>query len=196
MSKSEGLPPYPPPRAAWTFAPPPAQRRWTWLAIVAMLLLVAAGALAVAALVDLEGRDDPDVIDDRALLTIIERECALLGTTVESMPVTGTPREQGDAIVDQNLAIDRMVTSIEGAGGDLVAEDRPARRWLDDWRTLADARNRYVVAALKDSSARFKVPRDSDGAPLPERMNDTFANQSGCAVPPALLSPYPEPTAV
>ncbi|MRJ77007.1 hypothetical protein GEV29_10690 [Aeromicrobium sp. SMF47] len=191
MPDTEELPPYPPARDAWQFPPPPVHRRWKWVAISAGALALAAAVFLITAVVELEGRDAPGLIEDEELVSIIDRECELMSSTVASMPVTGTPREQGQTIIDQNLAISRMLSAIEGRAGDRIDADRPARMWLDDWTTLVDARNRYVLAELEDGSARFRVPRDPDGHPLPERMNDAFLDDGTCAVPKALLSPYP-----
>ncbi|AWB92704.1 hypothetical protein C3E78_11100 [Aeromicrobium chenweiae] len=190
--ETEGLPPYPPARDAWEFPPPPVQKRWRWVAVSATVLGLVTAIVLVTALVELGRRDAPGVIDDDELVSIIDRECSLMTSTIESMPVTGPPRRQGQTIVDQNRAVSRMVTAIEREAGDRIADDRPARQWLDDWATLVDARNRYVVDGLEDESARFTVPRDPDGDPLPERMDDVFVGEGSCTVPKALLSPYPE----
>lgn len=192
MLETEGLPPYPPARDAWQFPPPAVQKRWKWVAVSTMLLGLAASVFLVTALVELDSRDARGVIDDEELVSIIGRECALMTSTVDSMPVTGTLREQGQTIIDQNRAISLMVTTIEGAAGDLIATDRPAKQWLADWTTLVDARNRYVIAGLRDDAARFSVPTDPDGDPLPDRMNDVFLDDSTCEVPRTLLFPYPE----
>ncbi|WP_456697389.1 hypothetical protein [Aeromicrobium sp. P5_D10] len=191
MFDSQGLPPYPPRQNAWQFPPPPIQKRWKWLAIAATALSAVVAILLTTTIIVLETRDAPGLIDDTDLTAIIDDACELMTTTVESMPVSGSPRQQAETIEDQDLAVTVMLTEIERGHGELIRADRPAQQWLDDWTRLLAARDRFRTELLRRGEATFVAPVDSSGNPLHQRMEDVWLGDAVCAVPPSLLWPYP-----
>lgn len=191
MLDTQGLPAYPPQQNAWQYPPPPIQRRWKWLAITATVLGAVAAIALTTTLVVFENRDAPGLIDDATLTSVISRECALMTTTVESMPLGGSPRRQARTIGDQNAAIAIMLTRITRGNRDLIQSDRPAQQWLNDWATLLKARDRFMVDLLRDGEANFTIPVDSGGSPLYQRMDDVWLGDAACTVPMSLFSPYP-----
>ncbi|MGA8988261.1 hypothetical protein, partial [Aeromicrobium sp.] len=133
----------------------------------------------------------PGIIDDEDLVRVIERECRTMTTSVESTSLAGSPSEQLGAIRKQNRAVSRMVAMIEQGHGQAISKDRPTRLWLDDWRTIVDARNTFVQELVDDSGATFDVPLDPEGVPIDVRMQKVWLGDSSCSVPSALLNPYP-----
>lgn len=196
MLDTQGLPAYPPQQNAWQYPPPPIQKRWKWLAISATAFGAVAAVALTTTLVVMGNRDAPGLIDDTALTSVIDRECDLMTSTVESMPLGGSPRQQAQTIRDQNDAIAIMLTRISRGHGALIRGDRPAQQWLDDWGKLIVARERFATDLLRDGKARFPVPLDNNGVLLSERMADVWLGDAVCTVPSIVLWPYPiEPTA-
>lgn len=155
-----------------------------------MLSAVAAITLATTVIV-LETRDAPGLIDDADLTSIIGDACELMTTTVESMPVSGSPRQQAETIENQDTAVTVMLNQIERGHGELIRADRPAQQWLDDWDRLLAARDRFRRELLRQGESNFVAPADSAGRPLHKRMEDVWLGDAVCTVPPSLLWPYP-----
>lgn len=194
MFESRDLPPYPPLRNAWEFPPPPVSRGWLWGAIAATTVsaVLGIGLLAIAIVVG--NKDFPSMIQDERLLSVITRECHLMTSTVESMPVTGRPREQAEIITDQNQAVEKMLDAIRAVDGDVRSADRPTNDWLDDWERLIGARERFAAQIVTGAQPDLDIPRDSSGNDIYLRMDDVWLDGRGCEVPEALLNPYPENT--
>jgi hypothetical protein len=179
---------YPPPRDAWQFPAPAVTPGWRWLAVLSAVAgLVVSGVLVVA----IAGSDSGDslaFIDDDRLSSTIAEHCALMTSTVRSLPVTGTAQRRSDAIRDQDRAIRIMLTSIRDDAPDAIRADRPAARWLRDWDRLVGAREVLAAELLRDPNASLDVPVDADGRPVTERMDSVWRGDPLCAVPPAVAS--------
>jgi hypothetical protein len=181
-------PGYPPERDAWQFPAPAVTARWLWLAVAAALLSLLAGAALVLAVARADSGDSPAFIDDDALTDTIGTHCALMTSTVGSLPATGTAQRRSDAIRDQDRAIRIMLDSIRADAGDTIRTDRPAERWLRDWDRLVGAREVLAAELLRDPNASLVVPVDTDGDPVTERMDDVWRGDPVCPVPPAVAS--------
>lgn len=190
--ETQGLPPYPPARNVWEFPPPPVQKRWKWIAVAAMVLGLVVAVVLVSVLVELDRKDAPGLIEDGTLVSIIDRECELMRSTVESMPLSGSPTRQARTIGDQNEAVEGMLERIRARGGAAIAADRPTEEWLADWQTILDARSRFAAGFVTGGADDFELPLDADGDPVHLRMNDVWLGATVCEVPAALLSPYPD----
>lgn len=181
-------PPYPPEHDAWQFAPPEVATGSRWLAAVgAVIGLLASGAL-VAAVAHLDSGDSPAFIDDDGLTGTIAAHCALMTSTVGSLPVTGTAQRRSDAIRDQDRAIRIMLASIRDDAPDTIRADRPAARWLRDWERLVGAREVLAAQLLRDPNAALVPPVDADGDPVTDRMDDVWRGDPACPVPPGVGS--------
>ncbi|MET0821103.1 MAG: hypothetical protein ABWY58_09060, partial [Aeromicrobium sp.] len=142
----------------------------------------------VVAIVHIDSGDSPAFIDDDGLTASIATHCALMTSTVGSLPVTGTAQRRSDAIRDQDRAIRIMLDSIRDDTPDAIRADRPAARWLRDWDRLVGAREVLAAELLRDPNASLDVPLDGDGAPVTERMDDVWRGDPVCPVPPAVAS--------
>ena len=111
--------------------------------------------------------------------------------TVESMPVSGSPREQAAILADQDQAVEQMVQAIRLVDPDVRAADKPTDQWLHDWDRLLDSRQSYALLVKLGHQPTLRIPRDADGDPIYQRMNDVWLTTSACRVPHDLLSPYP-----
>jgi hypothetical protein len=188
-SDPDGRRTYPPSRSTWEFAPPPRSRGVAWVVVLSTVLgLTLAGGL-VALVARLGSGDLPGYIDDDDLVTTIAVECSLMTSTVAALPVGGTAQEQSDTIRDQDRAIRFMVDSIRRDAASAIGRDRPADRWLDDWDRLVVARERLARQLLREPNASLRVPRDGDGDPVTERMDDVWLDDPACEVPATIASP-------
>ncbi|MFC5678399.1 hypothetical protein [Aeromicrobium endophyticum] len=179
---------YPPERNTWQFDPPVVSTGWRWLAgAVGVVGLLASGVLVVV-LASSDSGDSPTTIDDDRLTSVIAAHCALMTSTVASLPVTGTAQRRSDAIRDQDRAIRIMLGSIRDDAPSAIRADRPAERWLRDWDRLVGAREVLAAELLRDPNAVLEVPLDADGAPLTDRMDDVWPGDPVCPVPTAIAS--------
>jgi hypothetical protein len=76
-----------------------------------------------------------------------------------------------------------MVTRVSGLGADALREDRPAERWLADWKSLIAARETFADDLAAGRNPSFRLPA-SDGVPITDRMNSVGLN---CRVPVQLV---------
>jgi hypothetical protein len=187
--ESQGLPEYPPRRNTWEFPAPPVQKRWKWIAALSSVLGLAAAGAMITVLVLTDTDDFPGLIDDQQLTDTVASECELMTRTVESMPLTGSPERQAATIADQNQAVETMVDAIRASRAVEVRDDRPAEDWLSDWELLVEVRAGYARELLRDPNASLRVPLDSDGDEITERMNDVWAGSPVCEVPEVLVRP-------
>ena len=192
MFDSRGLPDYPPPHNAWQFPPPPVSPRWKWAAIAAMVFGLVGGSAMLTVAIAVGSSGTPGLIDNPELISVIERECDTMTTTVERLTIDGPPKIQALVIADQNHAIDNMVAAIRDVGPEVIADDPPTEEWLTDWGRLVRAREAYAKKILDGSLPNLKIPKDDDGDDIYLRMDDVFFTESTCEVPRALLNPYPE----
>ncbi|MGA9100822.1 hypothetical protein [Aeromicrobium sp.] len=179
--------PYPP-DTIWRFPPPPVSRLWLVAAIVGGVigLTVLGGAFTYLGLN--ANRDIPGFIDDQNVLDVASRECELMTSTVEGLPMNGSADERREALADQNTAVMNMVERIREISSKVRASDQPLDAWLADWESLVSGRRTYIDQQRKgNSNKNFRVPRTSDGDPINERMD--FAAQDICTVPDVLLRP-------
>jgi hypothetical protein len=181
-------PTYPPERDAWQFPAPTVATGRRWLAAVAALAAVLVAGGLVVAIAHADSGDRPDVIDDDGLTRSIATHCALMTSTVGSLPVTGTAQRRSDAIRDQNRAIRIMLDSIRDDAPDAIRTDDPAERWLRDWDRLVGAREVLAGELLRDPNASLDVPVDANGDPVTRRMDDVWRDDPVCPVPPAVAS--------
>jgi len=151
-----------------------------------------AGTTMLVVAIKVGSSSAPGLIDDPELISVIERECHQMTTSVESLPIHGTPRRQAQTIARQNVAIEDMVDDIRSVGQDTLASDPPTDEWLADWDRLVDAREAYAEEVLDGAFAQLKVPTDDRGADIDIRMDDVFLDSSTCMVPEVLLEPYPD----
>ena len=95
-------------------------------------------------------------------------EAALAGCqgVVDALSDPTLSRE--DRIAAGNAAIADLTDRMEDLGDETLDDDRPARAWIEDWRTLAHAREQFDPAA----GAAFAVPQTEDGYPITMRMGD------------------------
>lgn len=192
MFDSRGLPDYPPQHNAWEFPPPPVSPRWKWAAIAAMVFGLVAGTTMLVVAVSVGSSGAPGLIDNAELISVIEQECDEMTTTVESLPIQGSPRRQAQSIAAQNVAVEDMVDDIRSVGGDLLAGDPPTDEWLADWGRLVDAREAYADEILDGTMPDLQIPTDDHGDDIYLRMDDVFFTDSTCEVPAVLLNPYPD----
>jgi hypothetical protein len=189
---SRGLPDYPPPHNAWEFPPPPVSPRWKWAAIAAMVFGLIGGTTMLAVAISYGSSGMPGVIDNARLISVIEGECARMTSTVESMPIGGSPERQASTIADQNEAVDVMVSAIRDVGPDIIDSDPPTEEWLTDWERLINARESYAQKILDGSLPDLEIPNDERGKDIYVRMDDAFLVQTSCEVPDILINPYPD----
>jgi hypothetical protein len=185
---ADGKPAYPPRQDTWQFPPPPLQKRWKWLAVLATVLGVLAGSAMLTAVIVLADDDYPGLIDDERLTATVATQCGLMTATVESIPPGGTPERRAATIADQNRAIQRMVESIRARRTAEIRDDRPAEQWLQDWDRLVEARRQFARALQRDPNASLEVPVDDDGVEITQRMNDVWADDTACEVPEVLVT--------
>lgn len=192
MNQTPGRPPYPPERNVWQYPPPPIERRWLWVAILAVVSsLVAAVGLAVTAGF-VASKDFPSLIENHTLLTVIDRECSAMTASVRKTPVDGTPKHQVAILADQNRAVEMMVQDIRMVDPAIRNADKPTDEWLADWGRLIDARESYAALVLGGNKPNLRIPRDGDGDRIHLRMNHVWLESRVCSVPSELLNPYPE----
>lgn len=186
------MPPYPPPRNAWQFPPPPITRGWKWAAYaVAVLSLIAGvGMIATAAIVGT--KEAPGLIEDSQIVDVVSHECSIMKSTVESMPVRGGVEQQVSILRDQDLAVTHMLTKIRAIDAAVRAADRPTDDWLDDWDSLITARKEYAKLIMRGAEPDLQIPLDASGDQIQNRMNDVWLDRIECKVPMALLRPYPD----
>lgn len=178
--------PYPPAQI-WRFPPPPVSRAWLVVAIlIGILSLLGFGAAATYLALNAE-RDIPGFIDDERVIEVAVEECRLMTSTVEGLPMEGSPRQRLGAMADQNEAVTTMVERIRELGAEVREGDRPLARWLADWETLVAERDDYLRLQRRGVEADFALPETSDGDPITERMNT--AGIDVCDVPKVLLRP-------
>lgn len=176
-----------PPDEIWRFPAPPLSRGWLWLGLCISLVSLVIIAIAVAVAAPLESRDMPGIIDDDHVIEVARRECRLMTSTVEGLPLDGTPQERLAALDDQNVAVLLMVEHIRRLDLAERAADRPVNAWLADWERLVMARTDYLGTVHTGDSPDFTVPKARDGAPITDRME--AAGSSVCKVPRVLLEP-------
>ncbi|MGI9084111.1 MAG: hypothetical protein ACR2FE_02330 [Aeromicrobium sp.] len=178
--------PYPPDRI-WRFPPSPISRLWLVAAILGGLLGILALGGATAYLALNATRDLPGLIDDRDVVEVAVRECRLMTSTIEGLPVDGSPSDRLDSLEDQNAAIEHMVDRIRSVGPKTRASDQPLDAWLADWEALVSGRADYIGLQRRGADADFRMPRSPDGEPINERMD--LAGGEACPVPKTLLRP-------
>ena len=196
MFDSRGLPDYPPPRNAWQFPPPPVSPRWKWVAIAATVVGFVAGTSFLVVMIVVGSRGIPGAIDNPRLLSVIQKECRLMTSTVESMPEQGPAAQQASIIDDQNEAIEDMLDSVREVGASRIDDDEPAGAWLDDWERLVRARESLVNELLSGGAPDLRIPEDERGKDIHLRMNDAFIDPETCRVPGAVINPYPDQESV
>jgi hypothetical protein len=187
-----GTPGYPPSRNTWDFPPPRTSAGWTWLAVLLGVVGLAVVVTLTAALVSLDRTNPSEVIEDDDLTSTIAAECALMTSTVASMPLSGATPQQAATIADQNRAIEVMVRSIRSANPGEIRSDQPAEQWLRDWERLVDARGSYARELLRDPGASLAVPRDANGVEITRRMRSVWPGDPVCEIPVVLVSPRTE----
>lgn len=178
--------PYPP-DSIWRFPPPPVSRLWLVAAIVGGVLGLLSVGGAVTYLALNAERDIPGFIDDERVLETAVRECRLMTSTVQGLPVDGSPKERLDALADQNTAVKNMVERIRSLESSVRESDQPLDAWLADWEALVSGREEYLGQRRRGENVDFRVPRSPDGAPINERMD--LAGEEVCTVPEVLLRP-------
>ena len=180
-------PGYPPRVQRWRFADPPIQRGWFWAAVVAGPVGALALVATFAAMIALDARDSPGIIDDSEVMPVVTEECELMTSTVEGLPLQGTPEERAQRLRDQNTAVEQMVAAIRELDDDVLESDLPLLAWLDDWDDLVDVREAYAEAVASGRQVRLDLPTDDTGEEIVERMNG--AGLLTCEVPDALVEP-------
>ncbi len=180
--------PYPP-DSIWRFPPLPVARLWLVAAIVGGVIGLAAFGTAATYLAINAERDIPGFIDDERVIKVATRECRLMTSTVEGLPVNGPPDERLDGLADQNTAVMNMVERIRELSSDVRESDEPLDAWLADWESLVAGRENYLDQQRRGvDNAVFRVPRTSDGDPINKRMD--MAAEGSCVVPEVLLKPH------
>lgn len=178
--------PYPP-DSIWRFPPPPVSRRWLVAAIVGGVLgLVSVGGSFTYLALNTD-RDIPGFIDDERVLETATRECRLMMSTVQGLPVGGSAEGRLDALGDQNTAVKNMVDRIRSLESTVRESDQPLDAWLADWEALVSGREDYLGQQRRGVDTEFRVPRSPDGDPINERMD--VAGEDVCPVPEVLLRP-------
>jgi hypothetical protein len=156
-----------------------------------VLAFVSATTMIIIA-VAVGSSDSPGLIDDTALISVIEDACDDMTAEVTATPITGSPQHQAAAITKQNRAVEDMVSEIRLLGPEVLDADPPTNAWLSDWDRLVEARKAYTEDMLRGSSTDLRIPKDSDGDDIYLRMDDVFFYESTCEVPKELLNPYPD----
>jgi len=167
--------------------------RWKWVAIGASVLGLVAGTTLLVVTIAVGSSGMEGVIDDPDLISVIESRCDTMTTRVESQPIHGTARQQGESILRQNVAIRDMISGITAtAGPKLLADDPPSTQWLADWSSLSEARETYAEALMAGEAATLELPTDDRGRDIDVRMEDAFLDGSTCRVPEVLVNPEPD----
>jgi hypothetical protein len=119
--------------------------------------------------------DRPKFIQNRVVVEAAESACAAMTREVRAVV-----EEPVQAIRARNDAVIAMIDAVRAVGEDRIEDDRPTAAWLDDWRTLVDARARYADDLAAGRDPEWAVPV-VDERPITERM---IMVQLDCAVPP------------
>ena len=160
------------------------------IAAVVLSVVVTAG-LGIGAYV-ISTKDFPSIIQDGRLVDVIKRECDIMTSTVDSMPLTGSPTQQLKILADQNRAVTKMLGAIRAVDPDVRRADPPTNDWLADWDRLIQAREAFAELVERGFEPRLRIPRDASGDRIQLRMNDVWLDASACKVPSRLLNPYRE----
>jgi hypothetical protein len=131
--------------------------------------------------------DHYGVLDDPKVTSVVETACTTMATSVEAVPVPppgATPDEVAATLRAQNQALKTLTKTVRAVGKATLDGDHPAQRWLADWDTLTDLRERYATDLLAGKTASFVVPT-VDGVPITRRMSDSGVR---CRVPQALTA--------
>lgn len=187
------MPPEPtpyPPRAVWSFPPPPVARRWFWLSVVTAALSSLIGLALIVTVVVLETDDAPGLIENRVLLDTIDDECGAMTVQVEDLASGGGADDLAVTIRDQNDVVSDMVAAIRLLPRHVISEDSPTEAWLRDWIRLATARESYALTLEEsgEQASPFEVPVDADDLPIFYRMEDALL-EDVCRVPDVLIDP-------
>ena len=161
-----------------------------WRAWAARIAVVVAGAIVAVAFLKLwafANTDDPDVLENSAILRTVGVACASMRDSVTSAALpTSAPRTQRvGAINAQNDAVVDMVTQLRALGPAAIGADQPTAQWIEDWERLVRARDAYARSLASGRPQPLSLPV-VDGTPLLERLNDVGVN---CRVPLVLLAP-------
>lgn len=180
-------PGYPPRVQRWRFADPPVRRGWFWAAVALGPLGAVAVVAAFVTMIALDARDSPGIIDDAEVVPVVSKECELMTSTVEGLPLQGTVEERATRLRAQNSAVEQMVAAIRELDDDVLESDLPLLAWLDDWDDLVGAREGYAEALERGRRVRLDLPTDDTGEVIVTRMNG--AGLLTCEVPDALVEP-------
>lgn len=178
---------YPPPVQRWRFAEPPVKRRWFWVAVIAGPVATVAMVVAFGAMIALDARDAPGLIDDPEVMSVVDTECRSMTSTVEGLPLEGDPGAQARRVLDQNSAVEQMVEAVRDLGEDVLSRDLPTAQWLEDWERLVEARAMFARDLATENRAALEVPR-IDGQRITERMDEATLLIE-CVVPEELTEP-------
>ena len=179
--------PYPPPVQRWRFAEPPVKRRWFWVAVVVGPVATLVMVVAFGAMIALDSRDAPGLIDDPEVMSVVDTECRSMTSTVEGLPLEGDPGAQARRVIDQNTAVEQMVEAVRDLGDDVLARDLPTAQWLEDWERLVAARATFARDLATENRAALDVPR-VDGQRITDRMDEATLLLE-CVVPEELVEP-------
>ncbi|WP_157581669.1 hypothetical protein [Phycicoccus sp. Soil803] len=131
--------------------------------------------------------DDPDVVEQGAILRMASSACAQMRESAAAAAVAPTasiPRRVG-AINAQNDAVVELITAMQTLGAERLQADQPAAEWVEDWQRLVSARDAYARSLAAGKPKPMNLPT-IDGKPLIERLNNVGLN---CRVPLVLLAP-------
>lgn len=144
-----------------------------------MVVIVAVAGAAVwgAGMWSYMNHDPIDLLDLPETLDTADAACQ--GVVDALSDPTASRR---DRITAGNAAIDRLVEAMEGLGADTLDDDLPSRAWIEDWTTLAAAREELGAALDAGQDATFVVPQTEDGYPITMRVSDAATTTCATAV--------------
>jgi hypothetical protein len=113
-------------------------------------------------------KDRPDTLDVQPVKGVAAQACTTLRVDLDALPplpADASPQQRQDRLAAQDRAVRTLVTTVQAVGEPALRKDVPAKEWLGDWTTIADARRAY---------------------PLTERMNAVGLPE--CVVPASLTT--------
>lgn len=167
-----------PPTRADVTAPEPDRRVWTVGRVLTALTVLALVGFWIWIFSGAPSRNNPDRVDDRALVATTHTRCKVALKTINALPPaadthTATARA---AVVDQATAIlGRMIDRIEADAPRTGDDAIRFRGWIRDWRTYLADRRDYARRLRGDPGARLLLDVNKAGDSV-DRAITNFAD--------------------
>jgi hypothetical protein len=123
-------------------------------------------------------RNNPDRVDDRALVAATARRCKVAMKAIDRLPPaaqTRTATERAAVVDEATSLLDRMIDGIEAdaprSGDDAIR----FRGWIRDWRTYTHDRRDYTRRLRRSPRAKFLLDVNKAGDSV-DRVITNFAD--------------------